>query len=81
VDWIFELKPDNTDRLNYMAVDEGRRSLKHLVLDMDSQVEAMAERWYRRIENNERSIRKMTEKMLKFLEIHLSAFAADVNEL
>lgn len=81
MDWIFELKPDNTDLLNYMAVDEERRSLRDLVLDMDSQVEAMAERWFRRNDNNERAIRKMTEKLLKYLEVHLSAFAADVHYL
>jgi hypothetical protein len=52
IEWTFELKPDITDRLNYMAVDESRRSLKDLTIDMDSYVEVMNERWLRRTANN-----------------------------
>jgi hypothetical protein len=52
IEWTFELKPDITDRLNYMAVEESRRSLKDLTIDMDSYVEVMNERWLRRTTNN-----------------------------
>lgn len=45
IEWTFELKPDITDQLNYLAVDESRRSLKDLVLDMDSYVGVMSNRW------------------------------------
>lgn len=78
IEWVFELKPDITDRLNYMAVEESKRSLSHLVFDMDSYVGVMNERWARRPAVNERAVRKLCEKMLKWQQKHLSTFSAEV---
>ena len=78
IEWTFELKPDITDRLNYMAVEESRRNLRDLVLDMDSYVEVMNERWSRRAASNERAVRKLCEKILKWQQKHLSTFSTEV---
>ena len=78
IGWTFELKPDITDRLNYMAVEESRRCLQDLVLDMDSYVEVMNERWARRPASNERCVRKLCEKILKWQQKHLSTFSTEV---
>jgi hypothetical protein len=77
--WKFKLGNINSSQLDFYSLDLSSRSLLHLAQDFNTQVEQCLEKKYKKADDKDRIIRKLTEKMIKNLAINIASFALDVS--
>ena len=76
--WKFKLGNINSSQLDFYSQDGSSRSLLHLTQDFTAQIEQSLEKRTRKADSKDRTIRKLTEKMLKSLGVNIVSFARDV---